>query len=62
MKTMWTDPIVEETRRVRDEHAKKFNYDIRVIFEDLKSFEQSLTSSSPPSSAEQTQQQDGVST
>ncbi len=36
---MWTDPIVEETRRLREEHAKKFNYDLRAIFEDLKQFE-----------------------
>lgn len=33
---MWNDPIVEEVRRVRDEHAKKFNYDLRAIAEDLK--------------------------
>lgn len=37
---MWTDPIVEETRRLREEHAKRFNYDLRAIFEDLKRFEQ----------------------
>jgi len=53
VKTMWTDPIVEETRRIRDEHAKKFDYDLRAIFEDIKRFEQSLAISCPPSDAKQ---------
>jgi hypothetical protein len=30
------DPIVEEVRRFRDEHARKFNYDLDAIFDDLK--------------------------
>ena len=30
------DPIVEEVRKIRDEHAARFNYDIDAIFEDLK--------------------------
>jgi hypothetical protein len=30
------DPIVEETRRIRQEHAKRFNFDLDAIFEDLK--------------------------
>ena len=33
---MWTDPIIEEVRQTREEHAKKFNYDLRAIAEDLK--------------------------
>ena len=33
---MWKDPIVEEVRKVRDEHAKKFNYDLEKIVADLK--------------------------
>jgi hypothetical protein len=33
---MWNDPIVEEVRKVRNEHAKKFNYDIQSIVADLK--------------------------
>jgi len=33
---MHKDEIVEETRRLRDEYAKKFNYDLDLIFEDLK--------------------------
>ena len=27
------DPIVEEVRRFRDEHARKFNYDLDAIFD-----------------------------
>ena len=33
---MWNDPIVEEVRNVRNEHAKKFNYDLGAIVADLK--------------------------
>ena len=33
---MWKDPIVEEVRKSRDAHAKKFNYDLQAIFEELK--------------------------
>ena len=33
---MWQDPIVEEIRRIRDEHAKKFNYDLHAICEDFR--------------------------
>jgi hypothetical protein len=28
---MWNDPIVEETRKIRDELAAKFNYDVRKL-------------------------------
>ena len=33
------DPIVEEIRRIREEHAKKFDYDLDAIFADLKARE-----------------------
>jgi hypothetical protein len=33
---MWNDPIVDEVRKVRETHAKKFNYDLRAIVADLK--------------------------
>jgi hypothetical protein len=33
------DPIVSEVRRVRDEHAAKFNYDLDAIYQDLKEHE-----------------------
>jgi hypothetical protein len=31
------DPIVEEIRRFRDEHARKFNYNLDAICDDFKS-------------------------
>ena len=36
---MWKDPVVEEVRRARDEHAASLGYDLRAIFEDLKRME-----------------------
>ncbi len=33
---MWKDKIVEEVRKVRDEYAAKFNYDIDTIYDDIK--------------------------
>ena len=33
---MIKDEIVEETRRLRDQYAKQFDYDLRKIYEDLK--------------------------
>lgn len=33
------DPIVEEVRRLRDEYARQFNYDLDAIFADLKRIE-----------------------
>jgi hypothetical protein len=33
---MWKDPIVEEIRHFRDEHAKKFNYDLDAIYKDIQ--------------------------
>ncbi len=32
---MWQDPIVEEIRTHRDEHAAQFGYDIQAIVEAL---------------------------
>lgn len=32
---MWTDEIVEETRKAREEYAAKFNYDLEAIYRDL---------------------------
>ena len=32
----WSDPIVEEVRRIRDAHAARFNYDLDAIFLDIK--------------------------
>jgi hypothetical protein len=33
---MWKDPIVEEVREIRDELAKKFDYDLNRIFEHMR--------------------------
>jgi hypothetical protein len=38
---MWNDPIVEETRKVRDEIAARFNYDVKAIGEYYKSKQES---------------------
>jgi hypothetical protein len=35
-------PIVEEVRKVREEHAARFNYDVDAIFEDLKKIEKGV--------------------
>ncbi|MDJ0795384.1 MAG: hypothetical protein QNJ51_00905 [Calothrix sp. MO_167.B12] len=31
---MWQDEIVEEIHRIREAHAKSFNYDLRAMFAD----------------------------
>jgi hypothetical protein len=31
---MWEDEILEELHRIREEHAKSFNYDFKAIFAD----------------------------
>jgi hypothetical protein len=36
---MWRDPIVEEVRSIRDSYAKQFNYDLDIIYRDLKESE-----------------------
>jgi hypothetical protein len=33
---MIEDPIVEEVRRIRDEYARKFNYDLDAMFRDIE--------------------------
>ena len=33
---MQPDPIVEEVRKIRDEYAKRFNYDLDAICQDLQ--------------------------
>ncbi len=32
---MWHDPIVKETRELREEYAKRFNHDPDAIFDDI---------------------------
>jgi hypothetical protein len=36
------DPIVAEVRKTREEHAARFNYDLRAIYEDIKRMEKEL--------------------
>ena len=36
---MATDSIVAEVRRIRDELAKRFNYDIRAIIQDAREWQ-----------------------
>jgi hypothetical protein len=33
---MWKDPIVEETRKLREQYAIKFNHDLDAIYEDIQ--------------------------
>jgi len=35
------DPINEEIHKYRTEHARKFNFDLSAMCEDLKAFQQS---------------------
>lgn len=30
------DPLVDEVRRIRDDHARRFGYDLDAIFRDIK--------------------------
>lgn len=41
---MWEDPIVAEVRRVREELASRFDFDLRAIFADLRKRQASLGS------------------
>jgi hypothetical protein len=33
---MWKDEVLDEIYRIREEHAKSFNYDLRAICSDLR--------------------------
>ena len=33
---MWKDPVVEETRKLREQYASQFNHDIDAIYEDIQ--------------------------
>jgi hypothetical protein len=33
---MWRDEILEEIYRIREDHAKAFNYDLKAICNDLQ--------------------------
>ena len=36
MKTPQTDPIIAEVWAVRDQHAARFDYDVKAIFRDIQ--------------------------
>ena len=33
---MWKDEILQEIHKIREEHAKAFNYDLQAICDDLR--------------------------
>lgn len=33
---MWSDPVLEETRKLRESYASEHDYDIDAIFEDIQ--------------------------
>ncbi|MBW4514063.1 MAG: hypothetical protein KME11_02420 [Timaviella obliquedivisa GSE-PSE-MK23-08B] len=33
---MWNDEVLEEIYKIREEHAKSFNYDLQAICDDLR--------------------------
>ena len=39
---IWKDSIVEDLHVFREAYAKKFNYDLDAIFQDLKLYEKML--------------------
>ena len=41
---MGEDPIVSEVRRIREQLARKFNFDLHAIFEDLRDRQTSVGS------------------
>ena len=41
MKTTTNDPIVDEVRKARHDHAAKFAYDIKAIFRSIRTQQQS---------------------
>ena len=40
MKTPPSDPIIAEVRAVRDQHAARFDYDVKAIFRDIQAKQQ----------------------
>lgn len=33
---MWKDEVLDEIHKIREEHAKSFNYDLHAICKDLR--------------------------
>ena len=40
MTTIQANPIIAELRAVREEHAARFNYDVKAIFEDIRAMQE----------------------
>ena len=57
---MTEDPIVQEVRRIRQEHAARFDYDLKSIFADLKRTEQARDQQESPLIAPQESPSEGV--
>ena len=52
---MWNDPIVEETRKIRDEIAARFNYDVEALgryYQEQQAKENRVVVKRPAKSAE----------
>ena len=45
---MSEDPIVQEVRRIREEHAARFDDDLKAIFADLKGTEEARDQQQSP--------------
>jgi hypothetical protein len=45
---MIEDPVVQEVRRIRQEHAAQFDYDLKPIFADLKRTEEARDQQQSP--------------
>ncbi len=40
---MWHDPIVDKIHKIREQHVRKFNYNLKAIYDDLKQQEKKVT-------------------
>ena len=40
---MWQDPIIKETRELRNQYAAQFKHDLDAIFEDIKTRQEKST-------------------
>jgi hypothetical protein len=54
------DPIVAEVRSAREEYAAKFNFNLKLIFEDLKRREEEARRAAQPVASSQPQPADPV--
>ena len=45
MKTPQPDPIIAEVRAIRDQHAARFDYDVKAIFRDIQARQEASSQS-----------------